>query len=216
MKTKKIVTTAMLLAIAVVLSLVKIINLPFGGSVTLASMVPIIIISYMYGVKWGVFSAFVYAVLQLLTGIDTIAAFFLPGSSKMHLWAALSVCFIDYILAYTMLGLGGIFKGRLKKRASEICVGALFAVFLRYLMHIISGAIFFGTWAEWFFSDYTGLSQISVLKGFCTWVMNNFSGKSLALFYSLIYNGCYMLPEIIITAIAVPIVYKILHYNDIV
>ena len=60
MKSKRLVTTAMLLAIAVILSLIKVFELPFGGSVTAASMMPVILIAYIYGIKWGIFSAFVY------------------------------------------------------------------------------------------------------------------------------------------------------------
>ncbi len=215
MKTKKLVTTAMLLAIAVVLSFVQIFKLPFGGSITLVSMLPIILISYMYGTKWGLFSAFVYSLLQMLTGMDTVAAFFMPGDSQMAVGAALGVCLIDYVLAYTVLGFGGIFKGKFKSGVSEICLGAFVAVLLRYIMHIISGAIFFGAWAEWFFADATGLSQIAAFKGFCSWVMNNLKGGTLSLFYSVVYNGSYMIPEIITTTIITPIVYKILHHENI-
>ena len=77
-------------------------------------------------------------------------------------------------------------------------------------MHIISGAIFFGTWAEWFFADSTGLSQIAIFKPFCDFVMSSMKGSGLALFYSVIYNGAYMIPEIIITAIITPIIYKVM------
>lgn len=215
MKTKKLVTTAMMLAIAVLLSLVQIFKLPFGGSVTLVSMMPIVIVSYMYGVKWGFFTAFAYSILQMLTGMDTVSAFFLPGDSQMALGAALCVCLIDYVLAYTMLGTAGVFKGKFKNSTLEICLGTVVALFLRYIMHIISGAIFFGAWAEWFFADGTGLMQISALKGFCSWVMNNITGGSLAVFYSIVYNGSYMIPEIIITAIVTPIVYKVLEKSKI-
>ena len=215
MKTKKLVTTAMMLAIAVLLSLIQIFKLPFGGSVTLVSMMPIVIVSYMYGVKWGFFTAFAYSILQMLTGMDTVSAFFLPGDSQMALGAALCVCLIDYVFAYTVLGIAGIFKGKFNNSSLEICLGAVAALFLRYIMHIISGAIFFGAWAEWFFADGTGLMQISALKGFCSWVMNNITGGSLAVFYSIVYNGSYMIPEIVITAIVTPIVYKVIEKSKI-
>ena len=209
MKTKKLVTTAMLLAMAVLLSLVQVLKLPFGGSVTLVSMLPVVLIAYMFGTKWGLFSAFVYSLLQMLTGMDTVTAFFMPGDSQM-LGAALCVCLIDYILAYTMLGFGGIFKGKFKNGASELVLGVVVALALRYLMHIISGAIFFGAWADWFFGDSTGLTQVAAFKGFCTWVLSTFKGASLSVVYSIVYNGCYMIPEMIITVIVAPIIYKVL------
>ena len=176
MKTKKFVLTAMLIAVGTLLSFFQIIRLPFGGSVTLLSMMPVILIAWMYGTRWGVFSAFVYSVLQLVCGMGTVSAFFLPGDSKMALGAALCVCILDYILAYTMLGFGGIFRDKIKNESLAISLGALVALTLRLVMHVISGAVFFGAWAEWFFADSSGLSQISIFKGFCDWVMQTFSG----------------------------------------
>jgi len=216
MKTKKLVTTAMLLAFALVLSLIQVIQMPFGGSVTLVSMLPVILIGYMYGTKWGILSAFVYSILQLLTGMGTVSAFFLPGEGQMALPSAICICTIDYILAYTALGIGGIFKTKLKTPTAQLCLGAIAAMLLRYLMHIISGAIFFGAWAQWFFADSTGLSQISFMSGFCHWVMNNMEGNALSIFYSIVYNGAYMIPEIIITTLVAPIIYKILDKSKVV
>ncbi len=211
MKSKRLVTTAMLLAIAVILSLIKVFELPFGGSVTAASMMPVILIAYIYGIKWGIFSAFVYSILQMLTGMNTVSAFFIPGDSQMAIPAALGVCLIDYVLAYTALGLGGIFKGKIKNDVLAICLGSVVALLARYIFHIISGAIFFGAWADWFFGDATsGLAQIPAFKNFCDWVLSSFSGNSLSLFYSVVYNGSYMIPEIVITAIVTPIVYKVI------
>lgn len=215
MKTKKLVTTAMLLAMAILLSLIRVLKLPFGGSVTLVSMLPVVLIAYMYGTKWGIFSAFVYSLLQMVTDMSTVTAFFVPGDSQMALGAAICVCLIDYILAYTMLGFGGIFKGKFKSKASELALGVVVALALRYLMHIISGAIFFGAWADWFFGDSTGLTQIAAFKGFCTWVLSTFKGGGLALVYSIVYNGCYMIPEIIITAIVAPIICKVLEKSKV-
>jgi len=209
-KTKKLVTSAMLLAFATILSLIRIIQFPFGGSVTLVSMMPIIILTYMYGCKWGLFASFVFSLLQLATGFDTVSAFFLPGDAKMALPAAISICLIDYILAYTALGLGGVFKNKLKNPTKEIVLGTIVALTTRYIFHIISGYVFFGAWAEWFFGDSTGLMQIGFLKPFCQFVMNNAGSKLLSLIYSVIYNGAYMIPEIILTAFIVPVVFKIL------
>ena len=62
---KKLTRCAILIALATVLSLVKIYKLPLGGSITLLSMLPICMISFMYGVKWGIGGAFVYSVIQL-------------------------------------------------------------------------------------------------------------------------------------------------------
>lgn len=209
MKTKKIIVTSLLLAVGTILSLLKLFELPFGGTVTIASMVPIVLIAYIYGAKWGLFSAFVYSLLQLILGIGggIVSTMFLPGEGQMILSHAITICLLDYILAYVALGLGGIFKGRFRHSTWEIVLGVILALGMRYLIHTVSGFIFYGAWAEWFFADSTGLSQITVLKPFCRWIMKNLSGKTLALFYSIVYNGAYMIPEIIITAILSPVVW---------
>ena len=208
-KTKKMVTSAMLIAIGTVLSLFTPFNLPFGGGITLASCLPVILISYIYGIKSGLFAGFIYSLLQIVVGINTISAFFLPGDSQMVLWKAIVVCLLDYVAAYTVLGFGGIFKNKIKNNSIALISGVILALLLRYIIHIISGAVFFGTWAEWFFSQ-DGFYKIGET------ILNTFSGSSLALVYSVFYNGLYMIPEIIITAIIAPIVYKILNKNQVV
>ncbi len=206
MKTKKLVVSAMLIAIATVLSFIQPFSLPFGGGITLASMMPVIIIAYMYGIKWGCLSAFVYSLIQIVLGIKTVSAFFLPGEGQMSFISALLICLIDYILAYTVLGFGGIFKNKFKNDLAAITVGSIFATFSRYILHIISGAVFFGSWAEWFFTQ-EGFYAVGAH------IMNTFSGSSLALVYSVFYNGLYMIPEIIITSALTPLVYRSLNFR---
>ncbi len=200
MKTRKLIVSAMLIALATVLSVIQPFQLPFGGGITVASMMPIIIIAFVYGTRAGLFAGFVYALLQMLLGAKTVAAFFLPGESQMVVWQAVCVCLLDYIVAYTVLGFGGIFKGRIKNLTSALCLGSVFALLLRYAVHIVSGAIFFGAWAEWFFTQ-EGFYAIGET------IMQTFSGAGLAWIYSIFYNGLYMLPEMVITTIAVPAVY---------
>lgn len=214
-KTNKLVVSAMMLALAAILSMLKLFEMPFGGTITVASMVPVVLIGYLYGTKWGLFSAFIYGILQLILGVATgiVSRMFLPGDEQMALAAAISICLLDYILAYLMLGLGGIFKDKFGKQPLEIALGAVVATVLCWVMHVISGFIFYGAWAEWFFSDSTGLSQISAFKGFCEWVMNNIHGGTLALFYSAVYNAAYMLPETIITAVFAPVIYAVIKKN---
>lgn len=78
-------------------------------------------------------------------------------------------------------------------------MGSVAALMLRYIIHIISGTIFFGAWAEWFFTQ-EGFYKIGQT------ILDTFSGNSLALVYSIFYNGLYMIPEIIITAVAAGVV----------
>ena len=203
MKTKKLVLSAIMIGIAAILSFIQPFQLPFGGGITLASMMPLIIVSYIFGIKQGLFTAFVYSLVQIVMGIKVVSAFFLPGENQLTIAAAFSVCLFDYIVAYTVLGFGGIFKNKFKNSSAEICLGAVFAVLLRYIVHIVSGTIFFGSWAEWFFTQ-DGFYKIGES------IVNNFSGIGLSIVYSVFYNGLYMIPEIVITAVVTPVVYAVL------
>ena len=64
---------AIMIALAAVLSFVKILELPYGGSVTAFSIVPIVIISYRHGVKWGLLSGFVFSIIQLIQTASTLS-----------------------------------------------------------------------------------------------------------------------------------------------
>ena len=198
--TKRLVLTAMMLAIATVIaficSLIPFLNFPFGGGITISSMLPIILISYMYGTKWGVFTGFSYSIIQMMLGYSTIGALFIPTSdSYQGILNALLICVIDYILAYTALGLGGVFRNKMENKGLALCLGSVVALVSCYVLHVLSGFIFYGAWAEWFFTD-TVIADMSASK----WVMSTFTGKGLSLIYSVVYNGCYMIPEMIITA----------------
>lgn len=189
-ESRRLAESGILLALAVILSFLVLFEFPWGGSVTVLSMLPVIIISYRHGVKWGLFCGGAYSVLQMLTGIKTVAQFVLPGDAQMVWYKVIIMCLLDYVAAYTVLGLGGLF--RKKKPYIALFTGAITAGFLRYLAHIVSGAIFFGSYAEWFFTDVFPSNT----------VLETFSGFPLALLYSVCYNGCYMIPEIIITSLA--------------
>ena len=201
--TQRLVKTSILLAIATVLSVVKLFSMPFGGTITPASMMPVILIAYIYGTKWGLFSAFIYGILQMITGMNVVSAMFLPGESQMVIWHAVLVCVIDYILAYMMLGFGGVFKNKIKNQSLSIALGTFVSMLLTYIMHIVSGYIFYGAWAEWFFTQ-DGFYSIGKT------IVESFSGNLLSLIYSVIYNGLYMIPEIIITVLLTPFVYAVL------
>ncbi len=199
-QTEKITVSAIFIALGTILSLIEVFSLPQGGGITLLSMLPVIIIAYRYGMAWGAVSSLCYAVLQMLTGFKTVSGFFV-GEDKMALGYALASCVLDYIVAYGVLCLGGIFRKN-ENSAVSLCLGSIVAVSTRYVVHIISGAILFGTWAEWFFTDAMG-------GEFGAEVLTKYSGFGLSLFYSVIYNGLYMIPEIIITAIGAFFIGKI-------
>jgi len=202
--TQKLMVSAMMIAIATVLALmcefIPFLNLPFGGGFTIASMLPIVLVSYMYGLGWGLGTAFTYSIVQMLVGFRTVSAFFMPSDDNYagSLFAAIAICAIDYVLAYTLLGFGGALR-KMKNKSAAIVLGVVLALSLRYIAHIVSGYIFFGAWAEWFFGQ-EGFYAIGKS------ILGAFSGSSLAIVYSVFYNGLYMLPEIVITSIvAIPV-----------
>ena len=202
---RRLTVSAMMFALSTVLAIVcayiPFLNLPFGGGFTLASMLPIVIVAYMYGTPWGIFTAFCYSVIQIIMSLTqgsggTVMALFMPSSDDfMGYGAAIAIIIIDYLLAYTLLGLGGIFRNKIKNKTVALTVGVVFALSLRYICHIASGYIFYGAWAEWFFSQ----EGFYAIGGF---ILDHFSGNALSLIYSAFYNGLFMIPEIIITAIA--------------
>lgn len=129
---RKLIEASLMIAIATVLSLLKLLDLPYGGSVTLASMLPIVIIACRNGVGWGLASGAVYGAIQQLLGLKTL--------SYVTTWySILAVIILDYVLAFAVIGFAGAFR-KLEKQNTALALGALFGCVLRYLLHVISGA----------------------------------------------------------------------------
>ncbi len=197
-KTRRLTESAMLLAVAIILELLSKTFIPemtFGGQLTIVSMLPVVLISYRHGVKWGFVAAFAYALIEMVIGMRTISAAFLPNSQDYMGAKAILMVLLDYLVAYTLLGLGGIFRNRIQNPGISLMCGSLAALGARYLSHILSGFILYTSWAEWFFTQ----------DGFPAWgaqLVASLEPTTLGLVYSIVYNGLYMLPEMIFTAIA--------------
>ncbi len=199
-KIKRITESAMLLAVAIVLELISkqfIPEMPFGGQVTIVSMLPVVLISYRHGIKWGLVAGGAYALLEMALGAKTISAAFQPGyfGDGTLILNALAMCLLDYVVAFTVLGFGGIFRNRIRKPGLSLMTGSLAALGLRYLAHIASGYILFSGYAEWFFTQ----------ERFPAWgarLVESLNPTALGLVYSIVYNGMFMVPEMILTAIA--------------
>ena len=198
-KTRKITESAMLLAVAIVLELISkmlIPEMPFGGQITLVSMLPAVLISYRHGVKWGLVAGGAYALLEMALGAKTVAAAFQPGyfGDNVMLLNALVMCVLDYLVAFTVLGIGGCFRNRIENRGVALMCGSLVALTARYAAHVASGYVLFSGWAEWFFTQ----------DGFPAWgaqLAASMSPQALGFVYSLVYNGMYMVPEMVTTAV---------------
>ena len=94
--TRQLTESAVFIALGTILSILKI-DLPFGGGVTIACMLPLVLISHRWGWKWGLLTAFVFGVIQMFLGLDNVgyAANFIM---------AVGIIFLDYIIAYTVIG----------------------------------------------------------------------------------------------------------------
>ena len=206
-KTKRLTESAMMIAIAVVLELVgKMVfpPMPFGGQLTLVSMLPIVLVSYRHGVRWGLTTGLCYSLVQMALGAGTVTAAFQPGyfGDGTMLGRAILMCLLDYVLAYSALGLGGCFRNLMKSKGAALAAGSVMALGARYVTHILSGYILFAGWAEWFFTQ----------EGFPGWgaaLVEALSPQALGWIYSIVYNGMYMIPEMILTAAAAFLVARI-------
>ena len=131
--TRRLVESALMIAIATVLSTIKFGGLwAFGGGVTLCSMVPLVMVSFRWGWKWGGFTAFVYSLLQILLGLDNVQ--YATGFGM-----AVAIVLLDYVLAYTVVGFTSVFKNRFAKERLAIVVGVAVTLGLRLVCHFFSG-----------------------------------------------------------------------------
>ena len=124
---------SIMIALSTVLSVIKLLEMPYGGSITLASMLPVAVIAHRHGFKYGISTALVASVIQMLLGLKNFSYFTTPESL-----VALGV--FDYILAFGVFGLVGLVRRWIKSQSVAATVGVAAASLLRYLCHTISGA----------------------------------------------------------------------------
>lgn len=170
MNIRALTECSVMIALSVVLGFIKVADMPYGGSVTVASMFPIVVIAYRHGLGWGMGAAITNSLVQLVSGVKYFSYF--------TTWQSiLALILFDYVIAFAIFGIAGIFRKRVKQQSVAIALGALLASVIRYVCHVISGATI---WA--------GLSIPT--------------GAVLA--YSLGYNATYMIPEtVILVAVSV-------------
>lgn len=168
-KVRILAECAMMLALSIALSFVVLYEMPWGGAVTLLSMLPVMLVSIRHGLKWGLTTSFLYAWFQALQG----KAFSLGGVSPWFLIASL---LLDYLVAFTVLGLAGAF--RRFGRSGCLC-GIVLAATLRFASHFLSGVFLWANFEEF--------------------VVFGASFYNRPVLYSLLYNLAYMLPETLLT-----------------
>ena len=132
-KLRALSESALMIALATVLSFIKIIDMPYGGAVTVASSLPVVIISYRYGIGRGLFAATVYGGIQQILGLSML--------SWATSWqAAVAIVLLDYIAAFAVIGFAGAFRRTVKNQTAAITLGCFAISLMRYFCHVISGA----------------------------------------------------------------------------
>ena len=162
---------AIMLALALVLNLLSksiFANLPQGGSISLA-MFPLLLIAHRWGWGYGLLTGFCYGLLDML----------LDGG---YAWGWQSIL-LDYLVAYTALGLGGFFRGKAWGMFPCVVLGSLG----RFAVHYVSGVTLYRI------IEPTGIEGFGV-----------FTDPHL---YSLVYNGVYMLPNMVIAVVITALLY---------
>ena len=159
---------ALLVAAAQSLSYVKFLELPNGGSLTPA-MFPVLLFAVRWGWKDGLLGGLVLGILQ----------FMFDGGFALGWQSILG----DYLLAFTALGLAGVFRGR----RWGIFAGTVLGCAGRFLVHYVVGATI---WAEYMPEEFLSMTMTS------PWL------------YSLLYNGVYMLPNMVLALVIGALLYR--------
>lgn len=133
MTTQQLVTCAVELALAYVTSYIKLFKLPFGGSVTLFSMLFIVLIGYWYGAKIGILTGLVYGIFQFL--------------QEPYVLSLFQVC-CDYILAFGAMGIAGFFS---KSKKHGLVKAYLAAILARGAFHALGGYLY---WMDYMPSNF--------------------------------------------------------------
>ena len=159
---------AILVALAQILSMLKLWEMPWGGSITLG-MLPIFLFAVRWGTRWGLVAGFAYGLLQVM----------FDGGFAISWQSILG----DYLVAFTPLGLAGLFRGK----AWGIFPGTVLGCAVRFLVHFISGITIYRIY------------EPKNIPGFGT-----FDNANL---YSLVYNGSYMLPNMLLALAIAAVLY---------
>ncbi len=131
-KIQKLTFSAVMIALSTALSMVKVFQLLNGGSITLLSMVPVCMIGVMYGTAYAILPCFVYGIIQIFLG-QVFGWALTP-------WTLIACIALDYLLAFAVLSLSGLFR---KNKKWGVVVGVALACTARFICHFLSGWLLF-------------------------------------------------------------------------
>ncbi|MBQ3432264.1 MAG: energy-coupled thiamine transporter ThiT [Clostridia bacterium] len=240
-KIRALADGGLMLALAVILSIITIIPMPFGGGVTLFSMLPIGIYAYRYRTPQALVVAVLFGIAEMIIGFKNFS--YVNG-----LGSYIIVALFDYILAFGMLGFSGMFK-KVQKSKAIICAGVLilitvvlFTVSLLssgdtdmiaelkkrwWIVALEAGVTILLTVLALVFQKKatassiaiaTGLAVTGVMRFVCHFisgvtVWSGYAADKTAVMYSLYYNLSYMLPEIILTVLIAALISNLLNFD---
>jgi thiamine transporter len=138
-----LVECALMVALSVALSMIPGFSMPFGGTVSWFSTLPVIAVSLRHGSRWGMAAALVYSLTQLLLGMSNVAA--VPAKTA----GAMALCaLLDYVAAYTALGFTGAVAGAVRAPgALSVSIGIAVTGAARLVCSILSGVLVWGAYA---------------------------------------------------------------------
>ena len=178
MSIKKITTSAICIALATIFSMVKLYQFPFGGAVTLFSMLIIVLPAWIFDVPTGILCGLAFGILQFIFGPYVVSV---------------PQVILDYVLAFSVMGVAGFFRNQ----KHSLLKGYIVAVVCRWIVATAAGM----AWIKAGMQAWEGFAPLP---------------------YSMIYNGCYIFAEAIITigVLMLPPVKKVLntrikHYFDV-
>ena len=140
--TRALTESALLVALATVLSLYAVFKLPNGGSATIGSMIPIMLVSMKYPFVWSLTVAFAYSMIQMMTGL------YAPPVETLGYYAL--VVLLDYVIAFGVLCLAGLIFKAFRQSwpvRLRLMFAAMICVFLRLVCHFLSGIIIWSAYA---------------------------------------------------------------------
>ena len=140
-RTTRLVTAGVMIAAATVLSMITIFRLPQGGGITAFSMLPIILMSFRFGPRWGMYTGLGYALIQIILDMNTVMI-------CPTLLSQIGCILLDYLLPFTLLGSASFFAQKFKNKTLGIAMGTGVVCAIRFLCSFLSGVLIWGNLSD--------------------------------------------------------------------